>query len=68
LDVALTGGDDYEILCCVGSGGARFAAATRASGAPCARIGELIAGNRETIFLDEQGKTRNFNRLSFSHF
>ena len=68
LEVALTGGDDYEILCCAGSGEARFAAAARASGAPCARIGELIAGDRETVFLDEQGKAKNFNRLSFSHF
>jgi len=68
LDVALTGGDDYEVLCCVGSGGAQFAAAARAASAPCARIGELIAGDRETVFLDELGKPRNFNRLSFSHF
>ena len=68
LDVVLTGGDDYEILCCAGSGGTRFAAAARASGAPCARIGELIAGNHETIFLDEQKKAKNFNILSFSHF
>jgi thiamine-monophosphate kinase len=68
LDVALTGGDDYEILCCAGSGAARFAAAARASGAPCARIGELIAKDRETVFLDEQGKAKNFNRLSFTHF
>jgi thiamine-monophosphate kinase len=68
LDVALTGGDDYEILCCAGSGAARFAAAARASGAPCARIGELIGGDRETVFLDEQGKAKNFNRLSFTHF
>ncbi len=68
LDIALTGGDDYEILCCAGSGAARFAAAARASGAPCARIGELIGGDRETVFLDEQGKAKNFNRLSFTHF
>ncbi len=68
LEVALTGGDDYEILCCAGSGAACFAAAARASGAPCARIGELIAGDRETVFLDEQGKAKNFNRLSFTHF
>ena len=68
LEVALTGGDDYEILCCADSGEARFAAAARASGAPCARIGELIAGYRETVFLDEDGKSMNFNRLSFSHF
>jgi len=68
FDAAVSGGDDYEILCCAGSGGTRFAAAARASGAPCARIGELIAGNHETIFLDEQKKAKNFNILSFSHF
>ena len=68
IETVLSGGDDYEILCCAGSGGTRFAAAARASGAPCARIGELIAGNHETIFLDEQKKAKNFNILSFSHF
>jgi thiamine-monophosphate kinase len=68
LEVALTGGDDYEILCCVGRAEARFEAAARALGAPCARIGELIAEDGETIFLDEQGNVKNFKRLSFSHF
>jgi thiamine-monophosphate kinase len=68
LETAMTGGDDYEILCCIGADAAHFEEAARAAGAPCAKIGELIAGDCATVFLDEQKKTINFNRLSFSHF
>ncbi|MGA8170836.1 MAG: thiamine-phosphate kinase [Methylocystis sp.] len=68
LEMALTGGDDYEILCCVGAEAARFEADARALNAPFARIGELIAGEPETSFLDEHGKYISFNVLSFSHF
>ena len=68
FEIALAGGDDYEILCCVGAGAEPFAAEARDLGCPCARIGELIADNSETIFLDEQEKPISFKKLSFSHF
>ncbi len=68
MEVALTGGDDYEILCCISADATHFEQSARAAGAPCARIGEIIAGDGETAFLDPQGKVMKFNRLSFSHF
>jgi len=68
MEVALTGGDDYEILCCISADAAHFEQLARAAGAPCARIGEIIAGDGETVFLDREQKIIKFNRLSFSHF
>jgi len=65
---ALTGGDDYEVLSCVGDGAIDFEQMAREAGAPCARIGEIIAGEYEPIFLDSQKNIIKFNRLSFSHF
>jgi len=68
FEVAMTGGDDYEILCSAGAGAAQLEAAAQAVGAPCARIGEFIEGDQETVFLDERRNIIHFNALSFSHF
>ena len=68
-DRAMTGGDDYEILCCVppDAAGALEAAARRA-GEPLERIGEIMAGDEAPQFLDEGKNKKIFNTLSFSHF
>jgi thiamine-monophosphate kinase len=63
LELALTGGDDYEILFCAAQGAAPAGPET-----PCARIGEIIAGDGDTRFLDYRKNIVNFNVLSFSHF
>jgi thiamine-monophosphate kinase len=68
LEIALTGGDDYEILCtvardqCVG-----FRAAARAAGVPVTEIGSVIAGEG-TRFTASDGATLVFRRAAFSHF
>jgi thiamine-monophosphate kinase len=68
-DVALTGGDDYEILCAVPpSESAAFEAMAAASGVPVARIGVVASGAKPTVFLDATGHARHFERGSFSHF
>ena len=69
LDTALTGGDDYEILCAVppGSVGA-FRAEARAAGVPVAEIGSVEAGDAPPRFHDAHGREMGFARASFSHF
>lgn len=68
IDVAMTGGDDYEILCCVGAGAADFEASARELGASVTKIGSATAGEAAPVFLDAQKNIIVFNRLSFSHF
>ncbi|TFZ59686.1 thiamine-phosphate kinase [Methylorubrum sp. Q1] len=69
LDTALTGGDDYEILCAVppGSVGA-FLAEARAAGIPVAEIGTVEAGDGPPRFHDAHGREMSFACASFSHF
>ncbi len=68
FDIALTGGDDYEILCCAGSGAEAFEKEARAQGVPCVKIGEIIAGGQTPQFVDAGDNVKEFNKLSFSHF
>ena len=66
-DVALTGGDDYELLAAVAPAEAPgFEAAMRAAGVEATRIGEAVAG--ETTFLEGDGTPRRFAHGSFQHF
>jgi thiamine-monophosphate kinase len=68
LEIALTGGDDYEILCAVGVAQASaFEAAAQAAGAPVTRIG-LVRAEPGVDFVDAAGAPRAFARGSFSHF
>jgi thiamine-monophosphate kinase len=68
LSVALTGGDDYEIVCTVPPAKAdAFRAAAAAVHVPVAEIGIVEAGSAPR-FLDAAGKTRLFANASFSHF
>lgn len=66
---ALTGGDDYEILCAVPPERLdAFLGGARATGIPVAVIGEVVAGEGPARFVDEAGAERHFSSGSFSHF
>ena len=67
FETALTGGDDYEILCSVAPArAAAFEAGAKATGIAVTRIG--IAEGERPIFLDNEGRERRFARGSYSHF
>ena len=69
FDIAVTGGDDYELLASVPPGGAAaFEAAASAAGVPVACIGEAIAGEAAPVFIGRDGVPKKFARGSFSHF
>ena len=66
-DVALTGGDDYEIICAVPpERAASFAAEAASIGMGLARIGQ--AGGTDVRFLAADGTQASFAADSFSHF
>jgi thiamine-monophosphate kinase len=67
-ETALTGGDDYEILCTVPPDKAEsFRAAAYAAKVPVTEIGEIAAGEGAR-FRDVEGHALTFKRTSFSHF
>ena len=66
-ETALTGGDDFEVLCTVPPARAdAFRMAARAAGVPVTDIGVVEAG-AGAHFMDG-GRELAFQRLSFSHF
>ncbi len=68
LETALTGGDDYEIVCTVPAAKAdSFRAAAKAAKVAVADIGQIKAGEG-VRFVDNRGQTLTFKRASFSHF
>ncbi len=69
LDTALTGGDDYEILCAADPAEvpALRAAAERA-GVPLSEIGTVTEGGAPPVFRAADGAVRHFRTGSFSHF
>lgn len=68
LETALTGGDDYEILCTVSPAKAdRFRVAAMAAKVAVTEIGTIIEGEGAR-FHDAQGAALTFRRASFSHF
>lgn len=60
LEIALTGGDDYEILFTAGPG--------FSPPAGIARIGEIVAGVEPPLFIGWPGDAPKPVRLSYSHF
>jgi thiamine-monophosphate kinase len=67
-ETALTGGDDFEILCTVPPDRAEsFRAAAKAANVPVTEIGVIAAGEG-VQFRDAQGKALTFKHTSFSHF
>ncbi len=68
LETALTGGDDYEIVCTVPAAKAdAFRAAAKSAGVPVTEIGKIKAGEG-VRFVDSDGRALAFKRASFSHF
>jgi len=68
LESALTGGDDYEIVCTVPPAKAEgFRSAAKAAKVPVTEIGEIKAGEGAR-FLAGDGGALAFKRTSFSHF
>jgi thiamine-monophosphate kinase len=69
LEIALTGGDDYEILASVPPQRAPdFEAQARAAGVSVTRIGRVVTGASPPTFRDAEGRALEFARGSFSHF
>ncbi len=69
IEVIVSGGDDYEILCAVPeSSFEAFAEAARAAGVEVSSIGTIIAGTSGPRFLDGEGREIVLKRLSYSHF
>lgn len=67
-EIALTGGDDYEILCTVPPDKVEsFRSAAKAANVPVTEIGVIAAGEG-VRFRDAQGAALIFKRTSFSHF
>ncbi len=68
LETALTGGDDFEIVCTVPAAKAEaFRAAAKAAEVAVSEIGVIEAGEG-VRFVDGQGQALAFKRASFSHF
>lgn len=68
LETALTGGDDFEIVCSVPAAkAAEFRAAALAANVAVAEIGAIEAGEG-ALFRGADGKPLAFKRTSFSHF
>lgn len=68
-EIALTGGDDYEILCAVSPNATGlFEAEAREAGIAVARIGTAVAGTAEPAFCDRFGTPLAFRSPRFSHF
>lgn len=69
LERALTGGDDYEIVCTVPPKKVEaFQVAAAKLRVPVVEIGVVTKGNAPPRFLDGSGKPLTFKQLSFSHF
>ena len=69
FDVAVTGGDDYEILASVPErAAAAYESAAADAGVPVAAIGRVVAGTEPVVFRGRDGAPRSFTRGSFSHF
>jgi thiamine-monophosphate kinase len=69
LEMLISGGDDYEILCAIPED--RFEAfeqAARQAGVAVTSIGTMIAGAATPSFLDAQGRELVLTRRSWSHF
>jgi thiamine-monophosphate kinase len=68
LETAITGGDDYEIVCTVPVAKAdSFRAAAKVAQVPVTEVGEIKAG-KGARFLGADGQALTFKRASFSHF
>lgn len=69
IETAVSGGDDYEVLCTVPENRwDSFAAAARHADVDVTSIGRVEAGTAAPRFLDAAGQPIALKRLSYSHF
>ena len=69
IEMIVSGGDDYEILCTISDDCFEsFAHEAMQAGVAITTIGTVIAGTADPRFLDAQGRELTFQRLSYSHF
>jgi len=69
IESAVSGGDDYEVLCTIPENRwESFAAAAQDAGVPVSAIGRIEAGAAAPRFLDAAGQPIELKRLSYSHF
>lgn len=69
LDIALTGGDDYEILAAISPAKAvAFEAEALRSGAPVVKIGVLSSADSGAEWRMGNGSSRDFADRSYRHF
>ena len=69
MEVLVSGGDDYEILCAIPEDGFEpFARAADIAGVAVSSIGTVIDAASPPRFLDAQGRDMPLKRLSYSHF
>ncbi|GLS46650.1 thiamine-phosphate kinase [Methylobacterium brachythecii] len=69
LATALTGGDDYEVLCAVPPKNLDdFRAEAREAGVAVTEIGTIEAGEGPPVFVGPNDSAQAFARGSFSHF
>ncbi len=69
FDVAVTGGDDYEILCAVAPGDCdAFRAAGALAGVPVTVVGTVVSGKGPPTFRGRDGTAQVFAAGAFSHF
>jgi thiamine-monophosphate kinase len=67
-ETALTGGDDYEILCTVPPDRAdSFRASAQSAGVAVTEIGRISTG-QGARFLDANDQVLKFSKMAFSHF
>jgi len=69
IEAAVSGGDDYEVVCAIPENRwESFVAAAGGANVQISRIGKVVAGGIAPQFLDAAGKPVTLKRLSYSHF
>ncbi len=69
VEAAVSGGDDYEVLCSIPENRwESFVAAAGKADVQISSIGKVVAGEAAPQFLDAAGKPVTLKRLSYSHF
>ena len=69
LEIAVTGGDDYEVLATVAPDSApAFEAAAASAGVPVRAVAEVLAGSGALSVTGVDGAPATFARGSYSHF
>ena len=69
IEVPVTGGDDYEVICSIPENRWQsFTAAAQLAGVQVSSIGRVTAGSDRPRFLDAAGELVVLKRLSYSHF